>query len=120
MKKTNPSQIEEIRSTLIQLRRDPETRRKFPREVWDSIIRLTKTYSIQELCHQLQLTPTYLKKKLHEPKKQTLEFREISMPTGLQPVSDAVTIELSMPSGLKAKIQGPISCMNNLFKLFER
>ena len=118
MKITSLTPIEEIRSTLTQLRQDPKTQRKFPRELWDSIVQLAKTHPIEELSRQLQINSVYLKKKLRAPKEQALEFREISMPPGIQLVSDAVTIELSMPSGLKAKIQGPVACMNNLFKLF--
>jgi len=115
---THLMQIEEIRSTLTRLRQNPKTQRKFPRELWDSIIQLTKICPIEELCRQLHINPVYLKDKIRDSKGQALEFREISMP-GWQPVSETVTIELSTSSGLKARIQGPIACINNLYKLFE-
>ena len=114
---TNLITIEDLRSTLIQLRQNPKTKRKFPREVWDSILQLAKTYSVEELCCQLHINLVYLKEKIRDSKQQVLEFREIPMPKS-QPVLDTVTIELSTPSGLKAKIQGPVACMNNLYKLF--
>jgi transposase-like protein len=115
----NNIQIEEIRSTLIRLRQDPNTKRRFPREFWDSIIQLTKSYPIKEICRQLQINPAYLKDKMRESKEEFLEFREITM-QGSLPLSNTITIELSTTAGLKAKIQGPIACMDSLCKLFGR
>jgi hypothetical protein len=109
--------IEEIRSTLTRLRENPNTRRNFPRELWDSIIQLTKIHSIEEVCSQLKINPLYLKRKIDQLKEKTLEFREISIQSPLT-TSESVSIELSATSGLKAKIQGPISCLNYLQKLF--
>ena len=111
--------IEEIRSTLDQLRQDHNTRRKFPKELWTSIIQLTKIYSVEEVCRQLQINSVYLKHKIHQFKEPTLEFREIIMPVA-QPASDTVTIELRSADGLQAKIQGPSSCLNCLSQLFRR
>jgi transposase-like protein len=110
--------IEEIRSTLDRLRQDPRTQRKFPQELWASIIQQTNIYSIEEVCHRLQINPVYLKRKIHQFKEPKLEFREIVMP--IQSVSDPVTIELKSPDGLQAKIQGPFSCLNFLCQLFRR
>jgi hypothetical protein len=111
--------IEEIRSTLDRLRQDPNTQRKFPRELWTSIIQLTKIYPVEEVCRRLQINPLYLKRKIHQSKEPTLEFREIVMPVA-QPASDTITIELKSADGLQAKIQGPFSCLNYLSKLFGR
>ena len=111
--------IGEILSILDRLRQDPNTRRRFPRELWDSIIQLTKIYSIEEVGRQLHINPVYLKRKIHQSKEQELEFREISIQAS-PPVSDMVTIELNSAAGLKARIQGPISCLNYLHKLFGR
>ena len=116
MKTTNLT-IEDIRSTLTQLRQNPKTQRNFPQKLWESIVQLTEIYSVEDLCCKLLINPTYLKKKIRESKKQALEFREVLMPMP-QPVSDTVTIELSTSSGLNAKIQGPIACLDNLYKLF--
>lgn len=109
--------IEEIRSTLDQLRQDPNTQRKFPQELWASIIQQTKIYSIEEVCLRLQISPVYLKRKIHQSKESALEFREIVMPIA-QPTSDTVTIELKSTDGLQAKIQGPSSCLSYLTQLF--
>jgi transposase-like protein len=111
--------IEEIRSTLDRLRQDPKTQRKFPAELWVSIIQLTNIYSVEEVCRRLQVNPVYLKRKIRQSKESALEFREIVMPAA-QPASDIVTIELRSPDGLQAKIQGPFSCLNYLSKLFGR
>ena len=83
--------IEEIQSTLDRLRQDPKTRRKFPRELWTSIIQQTKIYPVEEVCRRLQINPTYLKCKIHQSKQPALEFREIIMPVA-QSASDTVTI----------------------------
>jgi hypothetical protein len=111
--------IEDIRSTLDRLRQDPNTKRRFPRELWDSIIHLTKTYPIEEVCRRLDILPAYLKDKMHQFKEQVLAFHEIPIPVPLS-FPDTITIELSTTTGLKAKIQGPPSCLNCLFKLFGR
>jgi len=111
--------IEEIRSTLDRLRQDPNTQRKFPRELWTSIIQLTKIHSIGEVCRRLQINPIYLKRKIHQAKESSLEFREIVIPA-IQSTSDTVTIELRSADGLQAKIQGSFSCLNFLHQLFKR
>lgn len=111
--------IEEIRSILDRLRQDPKTQRKFPKELWTSIIQLTKIYPLEEVCLRLQISPIYLKRKIHPSKEPALEFREIVMPA-VQSASDTVTIELRSADGLQAKIQGPFSCLNYLNKLFGR
>jgi len=109
--------IEEIRSTLDRLRQDPKTQRNFPRELWTSIIQLTKIYPAEEICQRLQINPIYLKRKIHQSKEPALEFREIVIPAA-QSVSDTVTIELKSADGLQAKIQGPFSCLTYLTQLF--
>lgn len=111
--------IEEIRSTLDRLRQDPNTQRKFPRELWTSIIQLTKIYPVEEVCRRLQISPIYLKRKIHQSKEPVLEFREIVLPAA-QSASDTVTIELRSADGLQAKIQGPSSCLKFLSQLFGR
>ncbi len=111
--------FEELRSTLERLREDPKTQRKFPRELWLSIIRLTKIYPVEEVCHQLQINLIYLKRKIHQSQASALEFREIVMPAA-QSTFDTVTIELKSVDGLQAKIQGPSSCLNHLTQLFRR
>jgi hypothetical protein len=110
--------IEEIRATLDRLRQDPNTQRKFPREIWISIIQLTKIYSIEDVCCRLQINPIYLKRKIHQFKEPAFQFREIVMPVAQS--ADMVTIELSSSDGLQAKIQGPFSCLNYLSQLFGR
>jgi hypothetical protein len=106
--------LDEIRSTLDRLRQDSNTKRRFPKTLWDSIIQLTKFHPVQDICHQLNINPIYLRCKIRQSKEHELEFREVAltMPSSL------VTIELSSKSGLKATIQGPISCLNYLHKLF--
>jgi hypothetical protein len=110
--------IQELQAALSQLRQDPKTQRKFPRELWEAVIHLTKTHSIKEISHCLRIHPGYLKRKVEQSQKQSLEFREVIIPSSFVPSTDLVTIEITSPTGLKAKIQGPISCTNCLQRLF--
>jgi len=111
--------IEELRSTIDRLRQDPKTQRRFPQELWVSIIQLTKIYPIEEVCRRLLVNPIYLKRKIHQSKETALEFREIVMPA-VQSAPETVTIELKSADGLQAKIQGPVSCLNYFSKLLRR
>lgn len=111
--------IEEVRSVLDRLRQDPNTQRKFPRELWTLIIQQTKIYPVEEVCRRLKINPIYLKRKIHQSKESALEFREIVIPA-VQSASDTVTIELRSADGLQAKIQGPFSCLSYLNQLFRR
>jgi len=114
--KTHLNTIEEIRSTLTKLRKDPNTKRRFPKFLWDSIIRLTKVYPLEDICCQTNIHPAYLKHKIRQFKKEPLEFREVTFSS--LPSPKEITIELSSPDGLKAVIRGPISCLDCLYPLF--
>lgn len=105
--------IEEIHAALVRLRQNPTTKKKFPSETWDAIIQLTKTHSHKEICRRLQLNPSLLKRKIRQS-APVMGFREISF----QNIpSDTVVIELISKKGMKAKIQGPLSCLNCLQQL---
>lgn len=105
--------IEDICATLTHLRQNPATKKSFPLETWDAIIQLTKTYSPKEVCQRLQLNPCLLKRKIKQ-RMASMEFREIPL-TNVS--SESVVIELISKSGLQAKIQGPLSCLNYLQQL---
>ena len=106
----NADPIEEIRATLTRLRQNPATKKRFPSETWDAIIQLTKTYSHQEVCQQLQLNLCLLKRKIKQRVAST-EFREIPL---INISLETVIIELITKNGMQAKIQGPLSCLNCL------
>jgi hypothetical protein len=109
----NADLIEEVRKTLVLLRQNPTTRKRFPSETWDTIIQLTKTHSHEEICQRLQLAPGLLKRKIRQ-RTPSMEFHEIS----LNNISaETVTIELISKNGIQAKIQGPLSCLNCLQQL---
>ena len=76
--KTKFTTIEEIRSILDRLRQDPKTQRKFPRELWTSIIQLTKFYPFEEICLRLQINPIYLKRKIIHLEEQRSNFVRLS------------------------------------------
>lgn len=108
--------LEEIHATLTSLRQEVTGRRKFPKELWNSIIRLTKIYSVAEVCRRLEINPAYLKRKIHQSQQSpSLDFQEISIQS---PNSDTVVIELDSNTGLRAKIQGPVSCLGYLQSFF--
>jgi hypothetical protein len=106
----NADPIEDVCATLISLRQNPATKRKFPSEIWDTIVQLTKTYSREEICQRLQLNPALLKRKI-EKRREQMKFHEVSLQNILP---ETVTIELISKNGMQAKIQGPLSCLNCL------
>ncbi len=109
----NADPIEEVRKTLVLLRQNPTTRKRFPSETWDAIIQLTKTYSHEEICQRLPLAPGLLKRKIGQ-RTAPMKFHEISL-NNIS--SETVTIELMSKNGIQAKIQGPLSCLNCLQQL---
>lgn len=110
--------IEEVQLALKNLRSNPGTRRKFPPQFWDSIIRLTQMYSLKDICQRLNIDRAYLSRKISQlGNVEGIDFQEISLNS--QSVCSDVVIELFSVSGLKAKIQGPLSCLNYLQSLFK-
>jgi|ERR1041384_607121 hypothetical protein len=114
-----PPILEEIHHTLTQLRTSKT--HKFPQELWDSIIRLTEIYPVEHVCQYLKIQPAYLKRKICSKEvnqSQDLDFQEVTCPVkSVYP--DTIVIELSSHNGLRAKIQGPLSCLNCLSSLFK-
>ncbi len=116
-----PKTLEEIHTTLKTLRGSPSFRNRFPKKLWDSIIELTKVLPFQELCRQLEIQPAYLKRKMQQSQNiplDTIDFQEISYGIQGTHFTDVVVIELISDSGLRARIQGPSTCLNCLSSLF--
>lgn len=117
-----PKTLEEIRVALKTLRERPGSRRRFPKQLWDSIFELVRIHPHHEICRHLEIHPAYLKRKIQKSQSypKSLDFQEVFCePLGGQLI-DAVVIELTSKSGLKAKIQGPASCLSHLSSLFGR
>jgi len=116
-----PKTLEEIHAALKILREGPGFRRRFPKQLWDSILELANIYPHQEICRQLEISPVYLKRKIQKSQNspKSLDFQEIFCEPRREHLADAVIIELISKSGLKAKIQGPSSCLSYLSSLFE-
>jgi hypothetical protein len=108
--------LEEIHAALKILRGKPGSRRRFPKQIWDSILELAKIHPHQEICQQLEIHPGYLKRKIQKSQSssKSLDFQEVFC----EPRGEAVVIELTSKSGLKAKIQGSSSCLSYLSSLF--
>lgn len=110
--------IEAIKNTLNHLRQDKKTKIRYPSWVWKAIIGLLESHSINELANQLEISPAYLRRKARQLQgPESICFQEII--TDFNPI-DTVVIELEDKLGLKAKIQGRISCLTCLEKLFGR
>lgn len=103
--------LEEVRTIVQQYRQ--EKRRKFPPALWESIVHLMQTHPIEDLAKELHFTVQYLQNKARNLAGPT--FREVI----LQTPTDTVLIELTR-FGLKARIQGSVACLHDLYKLFEK
>lgn len=112
--------LEEVQASLKTLRENPNFRNRFPKKIWNSIIALTKVHPLKELCRQLEIQPAYLKRKMQQSQyapSDAIDFKEVFC--GVQGTHlDNVVIELMSDSGLRARIQGPSTCLNCLFSLF--
>ena len=115
-----PNTLEEVQDALKTMRRNPSFRNRFPKQIWNSIISLTKVIPFQEVCQQLEIQPSYLKRKIQRSQNtpsNALDFQEVFC--GAQDRGqETVVIELMSNSGLRARIQGPSTCLNCLSSLF--
>lgn len=120
--RNQPKTLEEIHAALKILRERPGSRRRFPKQLWDSILELAKIYPHKEICRQLEIHSVYLKRKIQKSHNSPkgLDFQEVFCEPSGGHLVDAVVIELTSKSGLKAKIQGPSSCLSYLSSLFMR
>jgi len=111
--------LDEIRSALTLLRQNPKTQRRFPRPLWASIVRLTKTIPVATLCQELHICPSNLKRwigQLRGPdEKPAVSFRELRI-ADLSPAT--VTVDVTSPSGVQMRVQGPSSLLEHLYPLF--
>jgi len=105
--------IEDIYATLVRLRQNPTTKKRFPIEIWNAIVQLAKTHSHKEICQRLQLNPGLLKRKVQQ-RRTSMEFQEITL-RNIPP--ETITIELIAKNGMQTKIWGPLSCLNCLQQL---
>lgn len=112
----------DVYAALEALRRDPKSRRRFPKEVWGAIIRLTHTYPVGQVCTQLKIPLVHFKRKMQQLQKaplENVEFQEISCHMEGFRQTNTVIIELLSDSGLRARIQGTSDCLNCLSALFK-
>ena len=111
--------LDEIRSALTLLRQNPKTQRRFPRPLWVSIVRLTKTIPVTTLCQELHICPSNLKYWIEQvrcsDKESTVSFRELQI-AGLSPAT--ITVDVTSPLGVQMRIQGPPSLLEHLYPLF--
>ena len=108
--------LDQLAITLDTLRQNPMTRRRYPKEFWDSILQLAKTHSLSDICHRLHLDLAYVKTKMKCSQQEDLSFCELPFQADS---SASVFIELTCGS-LNAKIRGPVSCIDHIYALFRR
>lgn len=113
--------LEEISSALTHLRSTAKSKRRFPKELWASIVHWAEVQSIEEICERFKIHPTYLKEKVRKSKQNSLDFQEVSCRSqSFHQDQDMVVIELSSDEGIRARIEGSASCLNYLVSLFRR
>ena len=92
--------IEEVREKLRQVRANPETKRKFPKQLWEEICVLADHHSVEVVSQKLGIGPGYLYEKLGQRRKGQVEFCEVIVGAPKE-----VVIELSR-GDLKGRIEG--------------
>jgi hypothetical protein len=109
--------LNKILAELTQLRTQEPKPRKYPQALWKAILSAVSMHSVREVSQRLNISYSYLKKKLNKPEQlATADFKEICLSRA--PLGEVV-IELFSKSDLRAKIQGPASCLSYLKLLLE-
>ena len=108
-----------LHAKIEKLRQGHKRHQRYPKEFWEGIAQLAKGKPLQDICRQFHLTFPYVKRKLTKLQPTatfaTLDFCELSLDRG------ARTVIIELESGkLKAKIQGPVSCIEQLAVFFGR
>lgn len=137
--------LEYVREELSRARNNPSSKNRFSKKLWDDIFSLIKIYSFNVVCKELNLCRYFLAKKIkmtqtirnegqlgengnafknsHISRQAEITptavkkpvFREI--PFEPLPNHDHIVIELTQLD-LKARIEGPSSCLESLIPLF--
>ena len=110
----NQTTLEAVAIKLNEVRQNSKYKRNFPKSLWEDIFRLIKEFSLSKVCNQLNLDQGYVLKKLGSQspliKPKELKFQEVFIPPQQE---ETVVIEL-FHSDLRARIEGPISCVRVL------
>ena len=102
--------IEKVREKLRQVRANPETKRKFPKQLWEEICVLADHHSVEVVSQKLGIGRGYLYEKLGQRRKGQVEFCEVIVGAPKE-----VVIELSR-GDLKGRIEGAsIDLIKELF-----
>ena len=113
---TEPISMKKVFKLLTQYRKNPSTNR-FPKEIWDAISQLAERYPLKKIAKELRLHQGHLRKKIltkKENAQSAINFVEVPIKTM---IPETIIIEISS-GNLKAKIQGPLSCLSCLDKVF--
>lgn len=127
------SSIKELQERVKKARLNPCCQTRFPKELWEDISLLSKAIPLQTIAKELRFDLSFLRKKIEEysdtflinpsssptqtqqiVEEEKIEFQELL----LQSPREMVSIEL-IRDNLKAKIEGPISCLSSLHALFK-
>jgi len=102
------------RDKLRQVRLEPSYRKRFPKQLWKDICLLAREIPVDLLSKELQLSPSFLKRKIQENyEPEVPKFKEVF----LGPQETHIVIEISR-GDLKARIEGPLCCIDSLKSLF--
>ena len=109
--------LEAVAIRLNEIRKNPKYKKNFPKSIWREIFELIRKLSLSKVCSHLHLDQGYVLKKLGD---QSLpinankpKFQEVFISPQEE---EKVVIEL-FHSDLRARIEGPISCVRVLTRI---
>ena len=106
--------LEAVAIRLKEIRQNPKYKRNFPKRIWEDIFELVRENSLSKVCDRLKLDQGYVLKKLGGQNLLTnskeLKFQEVFVPPQKE---ETVVIEL-FHSNMRARVEGPISCVRVL------
>ena len=101
--------LSEVKSRIEQWRKDPQSPRMMPKELWEAAVSLSKDYSVYQISKELRVSYRSLKQRVHPeskrlpvPKEQPPAFIELGLQQPV-PISECI-VEMEDASGAKMRM----------------